>query len=980
MESVYSIGLGLGLRFLIDTATKYHGLRVDGILIGLWEGIVLSHFARQFPSSFDPYIAFAFRMFADIILTRNFSRMTIVILWTGLGMVLSDVFPEVNRDKHFRRMTRPFRRWLKDPNIDFLDYLPPLPSLSELADFFNPPRSRSRGRPSASSRPTPSKRTVSRTNSTNTRERSPVGESFILTSRRHLPGNYTSETETNATNTNITTPVMSPPNPITPTLRGILTPSRQSSITSSSPKPPSILVPSRPPTAILSPPQSTTFFPPNSTLSSSSREVPPQMPRSGVLSPPRSILSTPRSILSLPRQTVHNPPIIQQPAPRHPPATCIISPSLSAPSPSIASPLPPAQLPLSPPHNSPPGGRESDFEYSEISYNHVPQDPIRQPRRFPQEARSPPLVADPPRSFESITTAMPEPRPEPAPDDPDQNRPRPLSDIPEATQSQEASQVSRLSHISHLSSRISQVLSNLPPPSEHTTEGEEYQSGLDSSQYDELDAFTTPPNLAKGSVIDDDDPINDPLTTPPGNSGTRNMTGIGSGFGESDRRRGPDPPPQYPYIPFSAFDDQKRATGRDLGGDGRPAHEVRNAASWPEKASLRGRTSDELTPAPTPTSKHKRTESSARPSMIPVRGNSVWGGSNVGVSEPTVRPPPPSSVHGGGSVWGDSAKDEELATIRVRDPPAPKSNRGSIWGSIWGGSAKDEGSVRDDASVREDIPVEPVRRETRESGEPRDRSVKAESVKPPRSVREPSTVRSTISKPPSMRDDRSALDSAIGERKRDSPQPLSRQPTGNGSIRGASALGSVKNELKPSEGPGQPQPPQRSIRGDRSERDAGGDNASVTGKTTKSTVYDATSPRKRVVPVEDVDVQRKLNRDDEIGAPPTPAKSTASISASASLWSEKPRLPELPPLPTLEGEFSHEQSDFALIASLTSNKAADPITKNLEGLKNDEAMKAVMDAWDEAVRTRAPELKIIVGPGKPGTQLKRKITKSIEDE
>jgi hypothetical protein len=39
----------------------------------------------------------------------------------------------------------------------------------------------------------------------------------------------------------------------------------------------------------------------------------------------------------------------------------------------------------------------------------------------------------------------------------DQNLPRPLSDIPEATQSQEASQVSLLSHISHLSSRISQA-------------------------------------------------------------------------------------------------------------------------------------------------------------------------------------------------------------------------------------------------------------------------------------------------------------------------------------------------------------------------------------------------------------------------------------------------------------------------------------------------------------------------------------------
>lgn len=49
-------------------------------------------------------------------------------------------------------------------------------------------------------------------------------------------------------------------------------------------------------------------------------------------------------------------------------------------------------------------------------------------------------------------------------------------------------------------------------------------------------------------------------------------------------------------------------------------------------------------------------------------------------------------------------------------------------------------------------------------------------------------------------------------------------------------------------------------------------------------------------------------------------------------------------------------------------------------MKDDEALKAVMVAWDQAVKTRAPELKIVVGSGKPGTKLKRKITKSLEDE
>jgi len=497
---------------------------------------------------------------------------------------------------------------------------------------------------------------------------------------------------------------------------------------------------------------------------------------------------------------------------------------------------------------------------------------------------------------------MPEPQHVPASvyqRDLDQNRPRPLSDIPEATQSQEASQVSRLSHISHLSSRVSQALSHLPPPSEHSTEGDEpeYQS-LDNSQYDELDAFTTPPHLEEGTVINDDDFVNDPLMTPPGNTVARNMTGVGSGFGESDRRRESDPPPQYQYLSFSASDDQHPATGGDPSGDGRPGQDT---TSRPDKASYsKGDNADE--PTPTPVTKHKRSESSARPSMIPVRGNSLWGGSNLGISEPAVQPPPPSSVRGGGSVWGGSVNDEEPATIRARDQPASKSNRGSIWGSIWGGSAKDEGSIRDDVSVREDIPVEPVRRDSREPRESRDRSVKAESVKPPRSVREPSAVRSTVSKVPSIRDDKSILGSAVSERNRDSLQPLSRQPTGNGSIRGGSALGSVKSEPKPSEEPSQPQPPQRSGRGDRSELDGDGDNASVSGKVTGSGLDDAKPRRERIVPLEDADAQKKLNMEAESGAPPTPAKSTASISASASLWSEKRGAEGLSPLPTPESE------------------------------------------------------------------------------
>ena len=124
---------------------------------------------------------------------------------------------------------------------------------------------------------------------------------------------------------------------------------------------------------------------------------------------------------------------------------------------------------------------------------------------------------------------------------------------------------------------------------------------------------------------------------------------------------------------------------------------------------------------------------------------------------------------------------------------------------------------------------------------------------------------------------------------------------------------------------------------------------------------------------------QKLSGAGEAGAPPTPAKST--LSASASLWSEKPRLPDLPGLSSPDGEFLCGLCIDANTdrSHTVPTKPANPITKNIEGLKGDEAIKSVMDAWDQAVKTRAPELKIVVGIGKPGTQLKRRITKALED-
>jgi hypothetical protein len=72
MEHLFAIGLGLGLRALVDS---YHAeYRISGTLVGLWEGAVLAHFLAKRPDSSDAYFALAFRLLCDLAVTESFVR------------------------------------------------------------------------------------------------------------------------------------------------------------------------------------------------------------------------------------------------------------------------------------------------------------------------------------------------------------------------------------------------------------------------------------------------------------------------------------------------------------------------------------------------------------------------------------------------------------------------------------------------------------------------------------------------------------------------------------------------------------------------------------------------------------------------------------------------------------------------------------------------------------------------------------------
>jgi len=126
MDSIFAIGLGLTLRLVVDVVS-HHDLRLGGTLVGLWEGVVMLHFLKKMPSSFDPYVAYGVRLFVDFLFTENIARMVVVLLWTGMGMVLADVMPVLWYDTGLQGV---WNRILRDLFLLPLS-LPALPSFGK---------------------------------------------------------------------------------------------------------------------------------------------------------------------------------------------------------------------------------------------------------------------------------------------------------------------------------------------------------------------------------------------------------------------------------------------------------------------------------------------------------------------------------------------------------------------------------------------------------------------------------------------------------------------------------------------------------------------------------------------------------------------------------------------------------------------------------------------------------------------------------
>ena len=205
MDNLYAIGAGLVLRFVVDLASD-HNLKIAGSLVGLWEGVVLYHFLGKMPRSFDPYVAYGFRLFVDFLFTESLAKMTIVLLWTGLGVLLSDIAPVVWNDSGLRRLYR--RTWVRLPR------LPSVPKVGiparRTVQFWDSPPTPSSAASDITDTPTSILPVLPPTSRLHRRSPSPpsIPDRPSLVPRRSLPGRFPgfgSETETNVSGSQLTT-------------------------------------------------------------------------------------------------------------------------------------------------------------------------------------------------------------------------------------------------------------------------------------------------------------------------------------------------------------------------------------------------------------------------------------------------------------------------------------------------------------------------------------------------------------------------------------------------------------------------------------------------------------------------------------------------------------------------------------------------------------------------------------------------------
>ena len=106
MDVILSIVVGLGLRiFLITDTTSGPRDKLTAALLGIWEGVIVHQLsARSRSPDLDHVLAYALRLVADLLISKNLLRLFMVLLWTAFGSLISEaVSPHASLRSALRR-------------------------------------------------------------------------------------------------------------------------------------------------------------------------------------------------------------------------------------------------------------------------------------------------------------------------------------------------------------------------------------------------------------------------------------------------------------------------------------------------------------------------------------------------------------------------------------------------------------------------------------------------------------------------------------------------------------------------------------------------------------------------------------------------------------------------------------------------------------------------------------------------------------
>lgn len=92
MDVALSILAGLSLRIFLFNTAAISSVTLSTAVLGIWEGAVLHQVSgRSSSPNLDHFLAYGLRLVVDLLISKDFQRLFMIVLWSTLGTITSEV-------------------------------------------------------------------------------------------------------------------------------------------------------------------------------------------------------------------------------------------------------------------------------------------------------------------------------------------------------------------------------------------------------------------------------------------------------------------------------------------------------------------------------------------------------------------------------------------------------------------------------------------------------------------------------------------------------------------------------------------------------------------------------------------------------------------------------------------------------------------------------------------------------------------------